>query len=981
MPAGTNTREPINKEIKEKIEQKSSTYNSAFQTGVNKVNDYAKDSTKVVEDTAGMKNTWQEYVEFVQEIKQEIDAKRKAANGREDKRLLDQSEKDVKLIGETVVAKQFKAAPEKVESIRKSNTRVSGLIDDAIGDKDTGVALAQEYDDKAAVYKTEGEKYPDPLLLTKADESFDEMEDKMKLIDHKISSRFSKSNDVSEDIAKSYTDSQGKKDIMKKAKKDYEEKKKARKDGAGELLEYKKGNEEFKEKAEGLFSKLDEGMGIISDFGEDQVEVNGKSLLTSKKQRQYDQYSANLDQVMKNRTEVTKLHQKIASGKMKVSSQVLDKYSRQKTEEKVGNYMKDAAGMGKKYSSMKQNMDDFNKNGKKEDVTRFFEQLYGRLTTNIATYKSERHKIGLEKDATDGKGLVMDVEDDYDALMTVMGKVFAVAGQSSRTAPAEASEGLVSKAYKIAAEYDSFKKVRDVNQLTYKKIKKYVGKRPDRKMIMRLIRKVKLLEEAGGSPVGSSYEGKVNSFLKWIDSVEEAPGKKVGKIANKMGIHEEGDREIASDITSFTAEGMLEQPNEAFDLAKENLTRVHGIKEENINTPEGVEKYGQALSIVGIVTSGYSAFKDLLSAFRDISGGTDAREKLKIVMNLADDTAEILDNVGSLLDNDIIGTIKSAIVIVHRIIDFIRSTMSRVSVSKRKDALRETMKQHATEYEMETEDTKARAKKSGYDKRGWGVITSHFRSEPTTSAKAYISRAKGERDYRKFKKDQAAAGRTDVTGEMEDGEAVTASMHSRMHALRAAHGGEEGEKLEGDDKKEYALLKRIEVTHGYDILKEAEVRMKNKQHDDVYDIITEGWSIASTFIKATASPAAIAAFVADVMVKVLEFGKSVGSMYNKAIRDASGSMYSTQNKQKRRSKMAEDIYDRMVVASGSLNAAGEFDLNEHEDWEVKEAAEHIESVDFILSKGLDAYVSHIIAATSKDDMIEQMSSAFSVEGN
>ena len=162
----------------------------------------------------------------------------------------------------------------------------------------------------------------------------------------------------------------------------------------------------------------------------------------------------------------------MAAGKLKVSSKVLEKYSQQNMDTKVGAYTKEALGVGSRYSNMKKNMEDFNKNAKKEDITQFFDQLYGKLTTNIATYKSEKHKIGLEKDAVSGKGLVMEVEDDYDALMTVMGKVFSVAQGDGKAPTAESSGGLVSKAYKITAEYDAFKKERDVNKAIYNRIKR-----------------------------------------------------------------------------------------------------------------------------------------------------------------------------------------------------------------------------------------------------------------------------------------------------------------------------------------------------------------------------------------------------------------------------------------------------------------------------------------------------------------------------
>lgn len=930
-------------------------------------------------------NLWTKYIDFI--TKARIEDKENitnAAGKKEIQQIYKSSLEELDSLEKSEPVKNLKQDKTKYGKIVIANKRINDLIDDTKGSIAAAKGFEDDYDERVKKYKETGEGYPDVAIFREIEANVKTINSNIKLLDSKTTKASSKSFVASDDVKKKYKDN--KDEYVKKAE-HFAKLREEKKDTIAEMELYKKGNQEILTRGSVFSESMHSAKLAEKKFKDNRLKVGDKEVLTKSNKHQYLVRKQAISQAESQKSVVDEINKKMAAGEIKVSDSIREKWDSNISKL---NSMLDDKTMHNDYITMRKNRNEILKSQEKKekgkgekakednnDIKILVDSLSDSLHAKLENYNNRRRKIRLEAEAEKGEGTVSEI--------IKLGKDFKSMKHLLKN-PTDADKAKYAEREK---EYEEFKILHKQKKASYESIKKYIGDSTDRKMIMRLIRRVKLIESSGGATPDSEYTGNASKMSAFLEKVESLPEKGAKKTLKAAGMTSERKQDVTIQAATEVTNETLEDTSSTLDFiedmadAKKKKAKAKDTEEKkgilDVDTSSAEGRYSLAMNILGVAKSGYSMFKQVLSAMKDFKGGVDKREATKEILDLAEGALDMFDSISSFfnLDIPVLGTIKSSISIILKIIDFVRSSTSRYDVSKRKKEMREKMKTDG--YGLDNDTIKENAKKSGYDTRGTGVVTSKVKhlmgKGPSTAARIHEIRKSEEDKYlqKKGMTDEVAKG-----GEEAKRDSVTGSMHSRMHELRASVGGNVSD-LKGDAKEEYERLEKIASTHEYDILTEASVRMRNKSRDDIKGIISEGWSIVSGFLKMT--PAAVGAVATDIAMKIGDVLYTGTSKVNTLVRDVTGNMYSTKGKEFRRSKMAANMYDRMVVASEILNSKGDFDIENHADWELEEAEQHIETLHFDLVNGLDAYISHIIDCNSRDEVIEQISKAFSVEGN
>lgn len=968
------------------------TFLKSFKEKNSKVEKYRRDSKLIVNEDE-LKSLWEDYTRQKEEMIEMDNALLgwKDINRSQTKDLKEDIKK-FKILENQKEVKEFVSAISEVNSIKSSNERMTELMDETDQDIAMGNQFVADYESGAKEYKDDGKVFPYEGMLGEAEKCGNKVEKNQNLLEHKVSSLRSKSKDSSTDVAVRYWDN--KKDYIESAKK-LKSSTEKHKSLVEEIKKYQAGNRELDSKMSIIKKIYDEGKEAENSFNAEKAEgektesdkTKDKRILTKRKINQYKIIKETTKKLEEKRHEATILTQKILKGDISVSTKKKEAWNNLKRDS-FSFRMRSNNEVEDRYKELQKNTDDLEKPENKDNAVQMRKGLANAFISKVDTYLGNPKKIHMEYMAEKGVGIINDIEDIYDQYNIVANKTATGSGKESDDEIA----GVLDKYKKYLAERNPQKEI-------YKSVRPYIGPKPSRKMLVRLIRRAKLIENSkDGQLYGSEYGGRAASILAGTEKLEELPGVLASKELQRAGMESEGARDITTDTADFVGSTALGGTKEIFGIIKDMKKAKTGIEPEGLldmDLSESKGRYSFALNIMETAAAGFKVFKEVLSAFKEWKGGTDSREVTKRILSMAESANDLFDKVIGFFNFDvpILSTVKSAISIVLKIADLIRSSKSRVGISKRKAAIRDKVKggKDSKAYNIDSDEIKKSAKESGYDTRGLDVINFWKRSKVSTAARMHAVERREEKAYSwlygsayvrsaEDSDEKLNRGMEIMAGGAADRDKITGSMHTRRHQLRQLHNGNIGEMTESE-KQEFDMLGRIETTHEYDILQEANVRMKNKSKDDINTIISEGWSIASSFMKMTASPAAVAAVIVDICEKALGFVHDTTSKVSNIVREKTGNMYSETNKAQRRSKMAANMYDRMVVASGILDDSGSVDIENHEGWEIAEAVEHMDTLYFDLAKGLDAYLSHIIECKSKDDMIEQMSKAFSVEGN
>lgn len=977
----------------DKHQKKREAYLEKFKEKNSQVEKYRSDSQSIVREDE-LKSVWDEYTREKEEI---IDMDNALMGWKDIKRTqknkLKNDIKEFKTFENKKEVKEFVSSISEVNSIKSSNERFEGLMEETEQNIALGKQFVSDYESGVTKYKDDGEVFPDAGMLEEADKCGNKAEKSQQLLEHKATSSRSKSKDSSMDVTKKYYEEKPKyvESITK-----LKTSKESHKNLVEDATKYQAGNRELDSKMSVIKKIYDEGSEAEKGFSEDSVSITesdgkkegtAKQILTNRKSNQYKIIKETTKKLEEQRDEVRILSQKIAKGEISISKKKKEAWDNLK-QDTFSFRMRSRLDVEDRYNELKSNTDNLLKPENRDNAVQMRKGLAASFISKVDEYLTNTKKLHMEYMAEKGVGIVCDIEELYDQYYAFANKTATGNGKVSE----EEIAGVLEKYKKYEAE-------RNLQKELYKSVRPYIGPKPSRKMLVRLIRRAKLIENSkDGQLYSSEYGGKAASILAGTSKLEELPGDLAGKALQRAGMKSEGARETTTDTADFVGSEALGGTKEIFGIIKDMKKAKTGVEPEGLldmDLSESSGRYSFALNIMETAAAGFNVFKEVLSAFKEWNGGVDSREATKRILSLAESANDLFDKVIGFFNFDvpILSTVKSAISIVLKIADLIRSSKSRVGISKRKAAIREKVRngQDSAAYGIDTDENKKSAKESGYDTRGLDVLKFWKRAKGSTAARMYAAEKRQEEIYtkgygsayvRSAENDEEKISRHEEV--MKGGESardsITGSMHTRRHQLRQSREGDIS-KMTDSERQEFEMLGRIETTHEYDILNEADVRMKNKSKDDVKTIISEGWSIASSFMKMSASPAAVAAVIVDICEKAFDFVHDTTSKVSDIVRESTGNMYSKTNKAQRRSKMAANMYDRMVVASGVLDDSGNMDIENHADWEITEAVEHMDTLYFDLAKGLDAYLSHIIDCKSKDEMIDQMSQAFSVEGN
>lgn len=981
-------------------------YISLFEKKSARVEAYKQDSKNAV-SVQELSDVWEFYIAGRDRIIQEDQEMLSTGNLSKEEQNDIKSDLDaVKQYNQHTSLKKFKEDMHLVEVIEKSNARIKGLVDETDEEKDTGNVLVEDYLNMAAKYQEEGKIYPEPEMLERAKEHGKKVQKNQELLEHKVTSKKSKSNDASDDIKKLYVDKKDEyikmADILVKAVDNH-------KPILDEMLLLKMGNEEFDREYSKIKAIYDEGKEADTEYNKKTVtfdsekkkengetEVEEKELLTQRKQEQYDTIRKTARSLRGEKEEIHTFSKKIKDGTIKLSADKMQLWTQLRAD--VHTFKRKTAKDAKtRYKTLTENSKMLNRSENVPKIKSVCVSLRTNLKTKLDEYLPGKKKIFWEHQAEKGTGIVADIEsmyEEYENLVPII---------STNMGAEEAKN-----ATEMMASYEKFQQAREISKGTYQRVKPYLGGKSSRNMIVRLVRRAKMIENSkGGELFGSEYDGAASKMLGGLEKVEEMPKDLAKKGLSAMGMKDEQIQDYTVELGGMAGSEMLKTPGEALEF-DDSLVKAKGLKEDDggvfshdLSKSDG--RYGFALNIMSTASAAFDLLKGILAAAKEWKGGVDGREVGKRVLDLSNQAVALFDSISGFfnLDIPILSTIKSGLTIVLKVMDLVRSSGSQSAISEKKKELREKVSQ-GKGYRLKSSKTKDAAKKSGYDTRGAKLFFGNGGKVSTAArmyaqeniqedayrhkyGSAYEQLAVGEGETDKEKRASRKAEKKRREQEVAEDktlnrDAVTGSMHSRMHQLRALHGGNV-EEMSKKERREYDALDRISTMHEYDILTEAKVRMENKKKDDWKTILEEGWSIVSSFLKITPSPAAVGAVIADIVIALGNKTREFVAKDVSAYRDATGNMYSERNKKERRSKMAANFYDRMIVASGIVDESGQIDIENHDGWEIDEAAGHMDALYFDLAKGLDAYISHIIECKTKDEMIEQMSSAFSVAGN
>ena len=421
-----------------------------------------------------------------------------------------------------------------------------------------------------------------------------------------------------------------------------------------------------------------------------------------------------------------------------------------------------------------------------------------------------------------------------------------------------------------------------------------------------------------------------------------------------------------------------------------------------LETPKGLEETTCALSVVSAVSGAVQCIRSIVSFFKGMKGKSSAQkweEGMNLVDELSGTVSDLIDagngiaeffKADFLPDNPIMSTVRAVIKIAADIGKLFRAVQASGVMEEKEKLLWDQM----------PETTKNRnADELGEEKRyrlRTRILPSRIREEEQR-AKSYAEQkllqdkiyraqlteelgSESQADQR-IQEENTAIEAAEYRKSARASDVVNATVISRRYQA-------EKEKREAKAKspaeyekakarvKEFKTLER----HGeFQIAAEARNRQYNVERSQIEDIIKEGIKVTASWLKTSAMPyTAIAGIAMEIGISVYNVVRNVASKSVQAHRDKAGSFYSTANKQYRRSKMAELMYDRMRVTASQLNSRGRVEEG-LKDWQMKALGDNLKNLktDFL---GVGMKTKNLLEAVSRDDMISSMAEAFGTAG-
>lgn len=565
----------------------------------------------------------------------------------------------------------------------------------------------------------------------------------------------------------------------------------------------------------------------------------------------------------------------------------------------------------------------------------------------------------------------------------------------------------------IDNNYSKFLKKHERMQRAHETIQRFNVKGKKAPTLMRLVRHVKEVED------GTFHEN-LTLLQRLEKNVIGAAEDWVGDKIDKVNKATKGSAGAAGSIVWETASA-LSDSYDAYDSYTDKSEQTSYMQFNKLdNVPNGLV-FG--MKIISVIKSGYGTFKELIALINEWHSGSDKREFGKRFLSLCASLNETFGGVLGFFEEKIpiIGTIQKALSIVTNAIDWYRSSKSKSSMDDKKERLKKRIEEKNKQYQEEfnsdpkhaiatdvyninSDENIASAKTYGFYRRQKTASRAYAKTDElagrmlaikareaqqnasqTSAASgqnaAQASAASGQNAA------QAPAAQTRTQDHLLLNEAGTQSIATQRHDLllekqRLKQANEYTGKNKARLKEKSRTLKALQDMNELSIASEAKKRMRNKIHGDIESIIKDGLSIIGDFAEYFgAGPGAIVQLAISLGNAVEGLAHSTISKVRQTWRDNHNSFYSTENKKKRRNQMAETMYDRLHVLSKQLNNDGTISTDSMSDALYLETGEHFENLEEDLVLGLDAYITHILNAGSKEDMIESMGSAFSVDGN
>lgn len=531
--------------------------------------------------------------------------------------------------------------------------------------------------------------------------------------------------------------------------------------------------------------------------------------------------------------------------------------------------------------------------------------------------------------------------------------------------------------------------------------------------VMQIIRRVKRLENAGGAlsdqeqPLDHGTRDAVLDHMSLEGGLTAAVSKVLKKDEEVPGTVIEHGMELQDAATS----GVADFGGEA-DAFKDGKSLL--------DTPKGLKETKCALSVVSAVSGAIQCVRSIINFFRGMKGKSSS-QKWEEGMNLVDELTgavnDIIDagdgiaeffNADFLPDNPIMSTARAVVKIAADLGGFYRAVHASGVMEKKEESLWSQMSDevksrkieelgHEKEYRRRT---RVLAKRKREEERRGKSYTDQKLLQDRLYRTALIEELEkkktaghtGTKDQIRAEAEREAAERINAEEERIGGmdyrksarasDALNQDIISRRYEeeqkkreAKAANDTQGYEKAKARIK-DFKALER----HGeFQIAAEARSRQYNVENTQMEDIIKEGIKVAASWLKTSAMPAtAIAGIAMEIGVAVYNATRKAIAKVVQVHRDKVGAFYSTANKQYRRSKMAELMYDRMRVAAGHLNDSGRRKEN-LTDWQMKALGDNLSNLktDFL---GVGMKTGTLLRAVSREEMIQSMAEAFGTQG-
>lgn len=183
----------------------------------------------------------------------------------------------------------------------------------------------------------------------------------------------------------------------------------------------------------------------------------------------------------------------------------------------------------------------------------------------------------------------------------------------------------------------------------------------------------------------------------------------------------------------------------------------------------------------------------------------------------------------------------------------------------------------------------------------------------------------------------------------------------------------------GEGKKEYYQAKAAAAVAEHDELKEAIHRNKNLRRDSIIDLSLEAASLAGNIAGFFPGIGDIISGSLSITTTMVKEGKKWGGKALQRIKNHFGIGRTDESKKENRRRMAEDLLANLNIISSKMASDDKFDIASIKDEEIKIVERSYDTADHVLG-GVGAYMPKMIGAKNKEELIERMRDAFSVEG-